>query len=127
MEGAGIKDDKIVFAKEHWNVCQVIHCVETESKFANFLSFGFFGTSIQFSNVSKILITKLRVVVNPQSRTLTFSHPFVNQTGLCIFIVSLIVEKFNFSSTGIVRVLNELFKYGKSICVFFQKSAKSVC
>ena len=106
IKGVGIKNYKIVSAKKHRNVCQIVDCVKAKTKLSNFFIFLFFCATIKFNNVFKILIPKLSVVVNPQSRTLTFFHSFVNQTGHSIFVSSFIVKKSDLSGTSIVCVLN---------------------
>ena len=106
IKGVGIKNHKVVSAKEHRNVRQIIDRIKTKPKLSNFLGFLFFCATVEFSNIFKILIPKLSVVVNPQSRTLAFFHSFVNQTGHSIFVGSFIVKKSDLSGASIICVLN---------------------
>ena len=65
IKSVGVKNHKVVSTKEHRNVRQIVDRIKTKPKLSNFFGFLFFCATVEFSNVLKILILKLRVVVDP--------------------------------------------------------------
>ena len=110
----------MISAYKHGDICQVVNCIETKPEFSNLVGIILFRCTIQFCNVLKILILEFGIIINPQCRTLTVSHSFVNEAVYRILISSLVIQKAYFRGASIICILNKLFGYCKSIGVFLQ-------
>ena len=56
IKGVGVKNHKVVSAKEHRNVGQIVDRIKAKPKLSNFFGLLFFCATVEFSNVLKILI-----------------------------------------------------------------------
>ena len=81
MCGVRVEYDDVVTADEAGDVCQVVDCVEAETKASDLLRLPKLCGTRQLDYGLKVGVREHGIVINPQRWTLTLSHPCVKEEG----------------------------------------------